>query len=76
MGPATAPYQWGTQEVSGGDRDVWKPGGTQGPKRPPEPHSCRLTSAFQISRDLSLVAKPNMYNTGEGILENVAPATR
>lgn len=50
-------------------------GSTQGPKRPPEPQGCRFTSAFQISRDLSLVAKPNVYNTREGILENVAPAT-
>lgn len=50
-------------------------GSTQGPKRPPEPHGCRFTSAFQISRDLSLVAKPSVDNTREGILENVAPAT-
>lgn len=50
--------------------------GTQGPKRPPEPQGCHFASAFQISRDLSLVAKPSVYNTGEGVLENVAPATR
>lgn len=41
---------------------------------PPEHHGCRFTSAFQISRTFFLVAKPNVYTRGEGILENVAPA--
>lgn len=48
--------------------------GPQSPKPTSRVSQLWLHFCSQISRDFSLVAKPNAYHTREGILENRAPA--
>lgn len=51
-----------------------RPAAPRALNRPPEHLGHCFSSAFQISCNFSVMAKPNVNNTGEGILENVAPA--
>ena len=63
-GPSCSPsiVRW-AKEV--GDREC-QPSSTQTPDWPPEHLGHRFASAFQISRDFSLMVKPNVYNTKGG----------